>query len=587
MHWPVERTATRAGNDAHGVLTDLNFGEVFPFVAKPLAKDYLSRYVGPLLASQFAGLPRAHPLARELNPMAFVAGRPYIDLSAYIALPGIARHLDSMQSADRTKGAAVLALAKAGRLAPLPLPLHSRLTLNWAYASYSLRSAGWLLRQETPVRLLQAYRAHTDIWRTLVRQPVGDVASATLLRDLDEGFYAAEDVTRDALRHLSVTFFLHAALQQLLTDRVPGALIHDLSQGIPNNFTTEVSLDLWQLSVEGRPLAALFAETPVDQLPVRLQSTEEGRRWWRRFEEVLDRHGHRGEVELDITAPRWREAPRFLLQTIGNYLRHTDDQPSPAEMLRNGIGRRTAAERAIRPMLPLPLRPLFDWLYQRYLVWMPFREAGKYTWLLGLERSRRVYRELGRRLVAQGQLGTIDEVFWLRLDELWEWAESGRIGWSALVLKQREYQWAAWSSLRPPAILIAGHEAETAGSVSFSLQGSILRGTPASSGEAEGVARVMTDPHDATLCKGEILVTRHTDPAWTPLFFTAAALITEVGGVLSHGAVVAREIGLPAIVGVAEATRRIRPGQRLRVNATEGTVELLSDFENVRSPWTE
>ena len=87
--------------------------------------------------------------------------------------------------------------------------------------------------------------------------------------------------------------------------------------------------------------------------------------------------------------------------------------------------------------------------------------------------------------------------------------------------------------------------------------------------------RIILDPHDATLYPGEILITRYTDPAWTPLFFTAGALITEIGGVLSHGAVVAREVGLPAIVGVAGATSRIMSGQRVRVNATQGTVELL------------
>jgi pyruvate,water dikinase len=103
----------------------------------------------------------------------------------------------------------------------------------------------------------------------------------------------------------------------------------------------------------------------------------------------------------------------------------------------------------------------------------------------------------------------------------------------------------------------------------------LLRGTPASSGQAEGIARVITDPHRADLRPGEILVTRYTDPAWTPLFFTAKALITEVGGVLSHGAVVAREMGLPAVVGVAEATTRIQSGQRLKVNGADGTVELL------------
>jgi phosphohistidine swiveling domain-containing protein len=576
MHWPVERTATRAADQPDGVLSDLNFGEVFPFVAKPLARDYLTRYVGPLLASQFAGLPRTHPLSRELNPMAFVAGRPYMDLSAYITLPGIAWHLGSLESADRTKGAAVVALAKTGRLRALPLPFAARLSLYMAYARFSLRSAMWLRRLQTPVNLLQTYRDRTEELRVLVRQPIDHVPSATLLRDLDERFYNTGDPTSDALRHLGVAFFLYTALQEFLSDRVPTSLVHYLGQGIPNNFTTEVSLDLWQLAEEARPLAAVFAEVPPDELFDILNTTEKGRRWWARFEEVLMRHGHRGEVELDITTPRWREAPRFLLQTITNYLRHPEDHPSPAEILKKAIGCREAAAAAIRATLPQPMRLLFDWLYLRYVVWMPFREAGKYTWLLGLERSRKVYRELGRRLVAAGHLRAIDDVFWLHLGELSAWAESNRILWSAAVLKEREQQWVAWSLLRPPPLLIGNHGVEEARSFSSSATlGTVLRGTPASSGQAVGIARVMTDPRNADLRKGEILVTRYTDPAWTPLFFTAAALITEVGGVLSHGAVVAREIGLPAIVGVAEATSRIRSGQRVRVNATEGTVELL------------
>jgi pyruvate,water dikinase len=103
----------------------------------------------------------------------------------------------------------------------------------------------------------------------------------------------------------------------------------------------------------------------------------------------------------------------------------------------------------------------------------------------------------------------------------------------------------------------------------------LLRGTPVSSGYAEGVARVITDPHRADLRPGEILVTRYTDPAWTPLFFTAGALVTEVGGTLSHGAVVAREIGLPAVAGVEDATSRIASGRLVKVNAVDGTVELL------------
>ena len=199
----------------------------------------------------------------------------------------------------------------------------------------------------------------------------------------------------------------------------------------------------------------------------------------------------------------------------------------------------------------------------------------KYTWLLGLEQARRVYRELGRRLVEAGQLKAQDDIFWLKLAEVRLWADSGMVTWTRAVLEQREQEWQAWNHLRPPSLVIGTRGLDDVIDRLSSQQTAILRGTPASTGKAEGIARVITDPHQANLRPGEILVTRYTDPAWTPLFFTAGALITEVGGVLSHGAVVAREIGLPAIVGVEGATDRIVTGRRVRVNATEGTVELL------------
>jgi pyruvate,water dikinase len=281
-------------------------------------------------------------------------------------------------------------------------------------------------------------------------------------------------------------------------------------------------------------------------------------------------------VELDITTPRWREDPTFLLQSVTNYLRHPAGTPTPPEMLAEGTRRREAAAAVIRERLPFPVRGLFDRLYARYVLWLPFREAMKYTWLLALEQARRVYRELGRRLAEAGHLKTMDDVFWLRLVEVREWAESGTVRWSRELLEQREREWETWNRLRPPSLIVGTRGLDEVPSTPSPQQAAILlRGTPASTGQAEGIARVITDPHQANLRPGEILVTRYTDPAWTPLFFTAGALITEVGGVLSHGAVVAREIGLPAIVGVEGATSLIATGRRVRVNATEGTVELL------------
>src|SRR5438552_7535074 len=572
VDWPVERTATRAVGQTDGVLSDINFGEVYPFVTKPLARDGLARYIGPTLGAQVAGLRRRDPLVLALNPIAFVAGRPYMDLSGYINLPGIAHQLGVFEAIDHSKGAVIVQMARAGTLHPLRISFFERVRLQLAYVRIILRAAWWLIRRRTPLELLDASARTTERLRTVVRRPLASDAPAILLGELDREFDDGLDATKDGLRPLALAMFLHMTLRLLCDKRAAPELIDDLSKGIPNHPTTLVSLDLWNLAQQAEPLAALFEKTPVARLACVLEGTDEGRSWWKCFEGFLERHGHRGEVELDITTPRWREDPTFLLQTVANYLRHTARTPTPPELLARGMRHREAAASTIRERLPWPQRSLFDRLYERYVLWLPFREAAKYTWLLGLEHARRVYRELGRRLAVEGHLKTADDVFWLRLGEVTAWAESGRVSWTQPVLDQREQEWQAWMTLRPPALIIGTRGTSDA---DHPLAPTLLRGTPASSGSAEGIARIILDPHDATLYPGEILITRYTDPTWTPLFFTAGALITEIGGVLSHGAVVAREVGLPAIVGVAGATSRIMSGQRIRVNATQGTVELL------------
>src|SRR2546426_4782908 len=151
VDWPVERTARRAAGQTDGVLSDINFGEVFPFVAKPLSRDSLARYIGPMLGGQVAGLSRSDPLVLDLNPMAFVAGRPFMDLSAYINLPSIAYQLHLLEAVDRSKGRAIAELARAKRLNPVPIPVTARLTLHLAYVRMGLCSLRWLLRRRTPV----------------------------------------------------------------------------------------------------------------------------------------------------------------------------------------------------------------------------------------------------------------------------------------------------------------------------------------------------------------------------------------------------------------------------------------------------
>src|SRR5207248_1537827 len=131
-------------------------------------------------------------------------------------------------------------------------------------------------------------------------------------------------------------------------------------------------------------------------------------------------------------------------------LRHPAGTPTPPETLAEGLRRRETAARTVRATLPFPLRGFFGWLYERYIVWMPFREAMKYTWLLGLEEARRVYLELGRRLTAAGHLTIAEDIFWLRRQEVCAWAETGTVTWTRATLEEREREWRDWTALRPP-----------------------------------------------------------------------------------------------------------------------------------------
>jgi pyruvate,water dikinase len=141
--------------------------------------------------------------------------------------------------------------------------------------------------------------------------------------------------------------------------------------------------------------------------------------------------------------------------------------------------------------------------------------------------------------------------------------------------RKEKYEW--HQTLRPPKVMTSEGEIVTGSPKKGDFPEGALVGTPASAGVVEGKARIVLKPEEAHLNEGEILVAPHTDPGWTPLFQSAKALVTEVGGLMTHGSVVAREYGIPAVVGVYDATKKIKDGQMIRVDGNQGFVEILSD----------
>jgi pyruvate,water dikinase len=168
-----------------------------------------------------------------------------------------------------------------------------------------------------------------------------------------------------------------------------------------------------------------------------------------------------------------------------------------------------------------------------------------------------------------------EDIFYLTFGELRDVVRSNVV--DGELIRQRKDAFRAYESLTPPRMLTSDGEVITGTYRRDDVPTGALIGVPVSSGTIEGRARVIHDITEADLEAGDILVTTYTDPSWTPLFVAIAGLVTEVGGLMTHGAVIAREYGVPAVVGVEEATSLIRDGQRIRVHGTEGYVEILSE----------
>jgi pyruvate,water dikinase len=208
---------------------------------------------------------------------------------------------------------------------------------------------------------------------------------------------------------------------------------------------------------------------------------------------------------------------------------------------------------------------------------MAMRENPKFlaVRLFGLFRAALL--DIGQALAADGALAAPDDLFYLSFTELADFAAGRPSDWAGLIEERRQTYRREERRRQIPRLLLSDGRAFYAGLRPSGSADGALVGGPVSPGCVEGLVRVVLDPRRADLRPGEIMVCRGTDPAWTPLFLTAAGLVMEVGGLMTHGAVVAREYGIPAVVGVDRATERLRTGQRIALNGSTGEIRLLGD----------
>lgn len=376
----------------------------------------------------------------------------------------------------------------------------------------------------------------------------------------------------------SVGYIMLAVARRLLRGIAPPRELEAVLRGLPHNITTEMDLELWRLAVSigddpvsrGKFLAKrpkeLSAEYLAGKLPPQAQAGVRG---------FLARYGHRAVAEIDLGMPRWSEKPDHILGMISNYLRVEDPEQAPdrqfaraAEHAEDRIRSLVARTRARSPWraraLELSLRRV------RQLAGL--RELPKFYIVVVLGEMHRQLARIGADMVSAGTIAAADDVFFLDFDEIRVGLRGADL--QGIVADRRRLYDIELRRRRIPRLLLSdGTDVEAAMMAKSPASGAVT-GTPASAGTATGRVRVILDPVGAQLEPGDILVAPSTDPGWTPLFLTAGALVMEMGGVISHGAVVAREYGIPAVVGVPDATTRLRTGQTVTVDGAAGTIRV-------------
>lgn len=349
-------------------------------------------------------------------------------------------------------------------------------------------------------------------------------------------------------------------------------------RGIPHNVTTEMDLDLWRLATSLRACAASFAEQTVDELAARYREGTLPPAAQQGLTEFLARYGHRAVAEIDIGMPRWSDDPRHILGVLANYLRLkaelTPDRmfaqgAAEAEAMIDTLARRARKRGHLRGRLRAKL---VRGLLYRARGLAGLRELPKYNLVRIIAACRAQLALVGQELAAQGRIADPSDVFFLDLTEA-RTALAGQDMQTLVAQRRRTYAEELRRRHIPRIMLSDGTEPEME-LQSAAVTGGGLAGTPASAGVATGTARVILDPVGAHLEPGEILVAPSTDPGWTPLFLTAGGLVMEMGGANSHGAVVAREYGIPAVVGVPNATSVIVTGNEIVVDGTAGSVSI-------------
>lgn len=353
-----------------------------------------------------------------------------------------------------------------------------------------------------------------------------------------------------------------------------------LSLSVPNNVTSEMGMELLDVADVIRPYPEIIAylqQVKDDNFLDELVQFEGGQQVRKAIAAFLDKYGMRCAGEIDITRTRWSEKPGILIPMILSNIKNLEPGASKQKFEQ---GRQEALKKEQELLARLKQLPDGEQKAQetKQMIdlirnFIGYREYPKYDIVSRYFIYKQALLKEAERLVQAKVLHEKEDIYYLDFEELREVIRTNKLDYK--VIDKRKDENRSYEKLTPPRVITSDGEVITGNYKRENLPAGAVAGLAVSSGVIEGRARVILNQEDADLEEGDILVTTFTDPSWTPLFVSIKGLVTEVGGLMTHGAVIAREYGLPAVVGVENATGLIKDGQRIRVNGTDGYLEIL------------
>ncbi|MBT1684914.1 phosphoenolpyruvate synthase [Dawidia soli] len=511
-------------------------------------------------------------------PMAIAGGRMFVDVTQRLASPATRQTiLDTLGQGDPLiKDALMTVLERGDFIKSLPAESAGK-------NSHVVSTSGFRTQLENDPSIVSGLIARSQASIEALKQTIltksGPEVFAVILEDLQQLRKSLFDPQSMAaiMGAMDAAFWINEKMKEWLGEI---SVADTLSQSVSNNVTSEMGLALLDVAdvIRSHPavigyLHHVDSEDFLEEL-VKVEGGQEARE---AIEAYLQKYGMRCAGEIDITRTRWSEDPTILVPVILRNIKNVEPQASHRKFEQ---GRREALQKE---------QTLLDRLRQ-----LPDGEqkAGEAKQMIGLIRNFAGYREYPKydivsrywvykqallkeagELVRAKVIHETEDIFYLTFEELHEAVRTHTLDYQVISKRKDEYR--VYEKLTPPRVITSDGEIVTGAYKRENLPADAIVGLPVSSGVIEGRARVILKMEDADLEEGDILVTSFTDPSWTPLFLSIKGLITEAGGLMTHGAVIAREYGLPAVVGVEHATTLIKDGQRIRVNGTDGYVEIL------------